>query len=132
MFPVGVTVNESGEKSILNTDESISWSGNSALSPSLDVTNTAAGNAAARDTFWAGIILGTAGGTAVTFFDKAMDATSDLRREQREKRRKQREKRRKQREKGSSSGAQPTVAHHDEPPESKIPPGPGPDEDGSS
>jgi len=132
MFPVGVTVNESGEKSILNTDESISWSGNSALSPSLDVTNTAAGNAAARDTFWAGIILGTAGGTAVTFFDKAMDATSDVRREQREKRRKQREKRRKQREKGSSSGAQPTVAHHDEPPESKIPPGPGPDEDGSS
>jgi hypothetical protein len=132
MFPVGVTVNESGEESILNTDESITWSGNSALSPSLDVTNTAAGNAAARDTFWAGIIVGTAAGTAVTFFDKAMDATSDVRSEKREKRRRQREKRRKQREKGSPSEARSTVAHYAEPPESRIPPDPGPDEDGSS
>lgn len=130
MFPVGTTVNESGKESVLNTDESITWSGNSALSPSLNVTNTAAGNAAARDTFWAGIIVGTAGGTAVTFFDKVMDATSDARKEQREKRRKQREKRREQREEGSSSQAQPAVTHHDEPPESKIPPSPGPDEEG--
>lgn len=77
MFPVGTTTNESDEKPGQTAEETIAWNGLSGLSPSLNVTNTAAGNAAGHDTFWAGILVGAAGGFAVTFVDKITDVATD-------------------------------------------------------
>lgn len=77
MFPVGTTTNEDGGKPGQLTQESITWSGLSGLSPSLEVTDTAGATNAGRDTFWAGILVGLAGGFAVPFVDRSLEATSE-------------------------------------------------------
>jgi hypothetical protein len=77
MFPVGSTTNEDDGNPGQITRETITWSGLSGLSPSLEVTDTAGATNAGRDTFWAGILVGLAGGFAVPFVDRSLEAMSE-------------------------------------------------------
>ena len=77
MFPVGTTTNENDEQPGQTAKETITWSGLSGLSPSLEVTDTAGQTNAGRDTFWAGILVGLAGGFAVPFVDKSLEGMSE-------------------------------------------------------
>jgi len=77
MFPVGNTANENPQQLGQTARESITWNGLSGLIPSLDVTNRAAATSAGRETFWAGILVGVAGGFAVPFVEKSLEAMSE-------------------------------------------------------
>lgn len=76
-YPVGNMVDETAGD---NTEESIQWTGQSGLSPSLDAVNQAAEAAASHDSFMAGVFFGIASGTAVGFVDQLWENLGKKRR----------------------------------------------------